>query len=1287
MTKIKFASFVLVLSLFSSLFSQDFDIPIKVTDGTNNQILTIGVDPNGTDGYDSGLDIFAPPPPPTGAFDARLEWQGEQYITDIRDNSTEDKTYVMKYQPATGGEIILSWDNMALNDLGTFVIVDNITGLLFNLDMTTTNSLAISSSQYINNGLRIQVNIKLPPTPADLQVTEVKAPTQAYSGQPIEVSWVITNTGGTGTNVPEWYDQVYFSQDSVFNPETVKWSKRFQNIAYLAPNDGYSNKAIFDLPKGIVGDYYVFVRTDINNQVPESDDDNNMGRNISAIHVDLPPLPDLQVTSIIAPNNAFSGQDINIFWTVQNHGTASTDVDEWHDAIFLTQDSVLNIANATQLLSLPHKGILEANNSYSRATTVTLPHKIFGSYYLFVITDIIDNVYEHAWENNNTLRSDPLIITLSPPPDLVVTNIINPDKASVNETITIEWNVKNQGPGAPFETGWYDCVYLSQDSTYNPDSVIKLKSFYRQGPLEPDSLYTIQAEIKIPSKIFGKYYIFVKTDYNNQVFEHTYEDNNVSVGATPIEILYPDLIITNLVIPTTGANRQTVSVEWNVKNQGLGALVDSYWSDQIFLSETPTFDPTSLISLGSFSRATLLLPDSSYTVKKDVVIPNGLSGSYFIFVKTDYNNQVFEHTSEDNNLFLSTNPIEISYPDLIITKLVIPSSGAAGQTISIEWTVKNQGLGTLFNARWSDRIFLSAFPTFDPNSSILLDSYSQSTVLVPNSSYTVKEDVVIPKGTSGTYYIFVKTDWYDQIFEYQYEDNNLLRSDGTIQIDLSPWPDLQVTSVNVPSGVTAGDQFLLKWEVQNKGSAPVSVPSWIDRIYLSKNPVWDESATFLKSVAHSGALGISASYSETELIKLASNLEGEYYIHIETDGSNSVYEYNDEDNNYGYSDALVVQPYPPVDLNIKSLTAPDSAWSGQQFSIGWVVENIGSGKTLRSSWQDAAYLSLDKQLNPNEDILLTSVTHRGALDSNQAYSRNETVTLSDDLSGNYYLIVKTDAYGQTKDINHNNNIILSSTSIILTQSSPPDLQVSSLFAPSHTNAGQPITINWTVHNNGTGPTPKNTWFDAVYLSQNATLDKSDDRLGRSVHHGSLQSSGSYSSSLEVNIPNYLSGNFYLILLTDSRDDVFELNNETNNTKATPINIILPPPSDLIVTEIVLPDSAVPGEEVTISWTIQNIGGNPAVGWLQDAAYISADEIWEVEDPMVGIDSRFINLAPGAKMKVNIQANLAEMKRVDSEGNIIETLPGATPGAYYVIVRTDIRNNIREGTDTGAEPLF
>ncbi len=157
-------AFVFLLFLNTALFGQEFSVPVTVSDGSNSDILRIGVHPDGSETYDTGLDTLAPPVAPPGAFDARIDGTDDDYIADIRGNTAAEKTFVVKYTAQTGdGPIVLTWDNGSLAALGDFIITDNIDGLQFSLDMTTTSTLDISSATSVTNSLRILVTPQIAP--------------------------------------------------------------------------------------------------------------------------------------------------------------------------------------------------------------------------------------------------------------------------------------------------------------------------------------------------------------------------------------------------------------------------------------------------------------------------------------------------------------------------------------------------------------------------------------------------------------------------------------------------------------------------------------------------------------------------------------------------------------------------------------------------------------------------------------------------------------------------------------------------------------------------------------------------------------------------------------------------------------------------------------------------------------------------------------------------------------------------------------------------------------------
>jgi VCBS repeat-containing protein len=188
-------SVVLGSLLTGTAFAQQFEVPLTISDDVNTGDVTIGVHPNGTDGFDAGLDAFAPPPPPQGAFDVRSVFGVEAFLVDIRSHTAVEKVFHIEYQEESGqGPIVLMWDSGSLAGLGTFEIVDDITGALFGpLDMTTTNTLDVSSAGgLLDDGLRVLVT----PSPPQGNSAPVARDDAATTGEdtPLDIDVLANDT-------------------------------------------------------------------------------------------------------------------------------------------------------------------------------------------------------------------------------------------------------------------------------------------------------------------------------------------------------------------------------------------------------------------------------------------------------------------------------------------------------------------------------------------------------------------------------------------------------------------------------------------------------------------------------------------------------------------------------------------------------------------------------------------------------------------------------------------------------------------------------------------------------------------------------------------------------------------------------------------------------------------------------------------------------------------------------------------------------------------------------------
>jgi hypothetical protein len=417
-----------------------------------------------------------------------------------------------------------------------------------------------------------------------------------------------------------------------------------------------------------------------------------------------------------------------------------------------------------------------------------------------------------------------------------------------------------------------------------------------------------------------------------------------------------------------------------------------------------------------------------------------------------------------------------------------------------------------------------------------------------------------------------------------------------------------------------------------------------------------------------------------------------------------------EDPNNNLAQTPIQITYREPDLQVTELVLPAGATSGQVVPITYTVTNTGTRDTRETAWPDRFFLSRDPSLD-SFDYFLGESSHGRVLKAGESYTNTLTVRLPDSIDGDFYILAYTDSAAlrdSTKKANfgtdlpgvrflvpsplapfdfvsrlsrelargavyefqgEGNNIL--PRLLPVTLATPPDLQVTAVDAPGRVNPGQALALTYTVTNRG-GAVPPTTpeWFDLVYFSRDPVLDVMADRyLGFVRRTGVLGAGESYTVTTTVRVPADLIGPYYLFVVTDPAIDtpigkVFEGPNERNNATPTaaPVVIELPPPSDLVVQSVAVPPTARAGDPVQIQWTVRNASDQPATGVWSDAAYLSADGVFDIGDRPLGRVQYSGTLAPGETYTLTLNA----------------TLPPVTPGRYRVIVRTDIFNQVYEG---------
>ena len=173
------------------------------------------------------------------------------------------------------------------------------------------------------------------------------------------------------------------------------------------------------------------------------------------------------------------------------------------------------------------------------------------------------------------------------------------------------------------------------------------------------------------------------------------------------------------------------------KNQGGGSSATS--TTRFYWSTNTTLDASDQV-IGSRS-VPLLAPGASASVTTTLTVPaKAAGGTYYVIAQADGASEVPETTETNNTKFSAA--IKVG-PDLIVTAMSAPASAAAGGTISVTDTTKNQGAGTAGAS--STGFYLSANTTVGPGDEFI-GSRSLGE-LASNGTSTASTPLQIPADT------------------------------------------------------------------------------------------------------------------------------------------------------------------------------------------------------------------------------------------------------------------------------------------------------------------------------------------------------------------------------------------------------------------------------------------------------------------------------------------------------------------------------------------------------------
>jgi subtilase family serine protease len=513
--------------------------------------------------------------------------------------------------------------------------------------------------------------------PPDLVVTALAVPARAGAGDTIGIGDTTQNVGGGAAGAST--TRFYLSTDGTLGAGDVPLGERM--VPGLVPGQPSAVTTAVVIPPGTAsGTRWIIAKADADDALVEGRETNNT--RASAITIGA----DLLVSPLTVPATTGAGQSLAVTDTTKNQGggTAAPST----TAFYLSTNSVLDAADV--LLGSRPADALAPGASSVATTALTIPAATaVGSYWIIAQADAAGTVAETLETNNTTARS------IQIGPDLLVSSLTAPATAASGATIAVTDTTKNQGGGAAGATT--TAFYLSTNPTVDAaDTPLGSRSVPALGA---GAVSTATTSLPLPGDLAtGTYYVLARADAGAAVVE-TQEGNNVAARALQIG---PDLAVSPFTVPGTAAAGVTITVTDTTRNWGASPAAASVTA--FYFSTNATLDAGDAL-LGTRPVPALASGGTS-TVSTMLTIPSATAaGGYFVIARADDTAAVLE-TQEGNNT--NARLVQVG-PDLIVPFLTAPAAAAAGATVAVSDTTKNQG---------GDAAGLSRPPSISPRTTL-----------------------------------------------------------------------------------------------------------------------------------------------------------------------------------------------------------------------------------------------------------------------------------------------------------------------------------------------------------------------------------------------------------------------------------------------------------------------------------------------------------------------------------------------------------------------------------------
>ena len=537
----------------------------------------------------------------------------------------------------------------------SITIPSDIQGGQYYLFAVINNDRSLAEKKYDDNQVKspVYVNGNL----SNLMASNLTLPATVMTSEQTEVSWTLSNVGTW--DAEDAVCTVYLSTDATLSSN----DKQLASVrsGKLAKNASVNMKATIELADNVVGTRYLIVKANTSNTEESTIDDNIVSQQFTAKQS---PLPDLVISNLSTESTLRGSQPVTIKAKVTNNGDSETHADKWTEVFYLSEGYTLDVNKAIKLGSKTHVGTLAKDGSYEIKADFTMPMSAKGYYVLFAVADGTDALTEKSKDNNQTKVAVYVEDPSDTPADLTVTKMSVPSRIMAGETITLSYNIANQGEYAA--TGKLrDVLYMSKDNKWDEnDTMIGVVN--GDVNINPATEITRTVTGRITNMPEGDYYLIVRTNSTHAIAENDY-DNNQTVSYSSSTVAFQTLSLGgSTTVNTSGLFKLPLHSGLNGKTVGL------------YLS-TPEGTSAGLYAAYNRVPSTARYDRSASDIEatqQEVLIPDVQEGNYYILaqdnaaVSRSLNEFVIDGEQElaESSMTLSAREVQFGATTLSITE-------------------------------------------------------------------------------------------------------------------------------------------------------------------------------------------------------------------------------------------------------------------------------------------------------------------------------------------------------------------------------------------------------------------------------------------------------------------------------------------------------------------------------------------------------------------------------------------------------------------------------------------